>query len=141
MRYAILPHAGPLDSRTVRMARNFNTPIKLCSHPSPSTESSLLSSITIHGSPALILDTIKRGEDDEDVSRGELPKRKGRSIILRVYESLGGKARGLIKTSLTVKKVYRTNLLEDDEDTVEIKSGQIPLELRAFEVATFRLQL
>lgn len=141
MRYAILPHAGPLDSRTVRTARNFNTPIKLCSHSSPSTEASLLSSITIHGSPALILDTIKRGEDDEDVSRGELPKRKGRSIILRVYESLGGKARGLIKTSLAVKKVYRTDLLEDDEDAVEIKSGQIPIELRAFEVATFRLQL
>lgn len=141
MRYAILPHAGPLDSRTVRTARNFNTPMKIYSHPSPSTVSSLLSSITLHGSPGLILDTIKRGEDDEDVSRGELPKRKGRSIILRIYESLGGKARGTIKTSLGVKKACRTNILEDDEGEVEIKCGEIEIELRAFEVATYRLQL
>ena len=141
IRYAILPHSGPLDSRTVRTARNFNSPMKICSHPSPSTASSLLSSITLHGSPALILDTIKRGEDDEDVSRGELPQRKGRSIILRVYESLGGKTRGTIKTSLAVKKVCRANLLEDDEGEVEIKSGQFEIELRAFEVATYRLQL
>ena len=115
--------------------------MKTYSHPSTSIVSSLLSSITLHGSPALILDTIKRGEDDEDVSRGELSKRKGKSIILRVYESLGGKARGTIKTSLGVKKACRTNLLEDDEGEVEIKNGEIAIELRAFEVATYRLQL
>lgn len=115
--------------------------MKIYSHPSASAASSLLSCITLHGSPALILDTIKRGEDDEDVSRGELPQRKGRSIILRVYESLGGKARGTIQTSLAAKKVCRTNLLEDDEGEVEIKSGEIAIELRAFEVATYRLQL
>ena len=115
--------------------------MKISSHPSASIVSSLLSSITLHGSPALILDTIKRGEDDEDVSRGELSKRKGKSIILRVYESLGGKARGTIKTSLGVKKACRTNLLEDDEGEVEIKDGEIAIELRAFEVATYRLQL
>lgn len=111
------------------------------SRSSASAASSSLSCITLHGSSALILDTIKRGEDDEDVSRGELPKRKGRSIILRVYESLGGKARGTIKTSLAIKKVCRTNLLEDDEGEVEIKNGEIAIELRAFEVATYRLQL
>ena len=115
--------------------------MKICPHPSTSNASSLLSSITLHGSQALILDTIKRGEDDEDVSRGELSKRTGRSIILRIYESLGGKARGTIKSSLAVKKVWRTNLLEDDEGEVEIKNGEIAIELRAFEVATYRLQL
>lgn len=141
IRYAILPHSGPLDSRTVRMASNFNHPMKIYSHPSASAGSSLLSSISLGGSPALILDTIKRGEDDEDVSRGELAKRKGRSIILRIYESLGGKARGTIKTSLEVKRVWKTNLLEDDGDELEIRDGEVKIELRAFEVATFRLQL
>lgn len=142
IRYAILPHAGPLDHRTVRTARNFNTPMKVYSHPAPSTVSSLLSSIKLEGSPALILDCVKRGEDDEDVSRGELPQRKGRSIILRIYESLGGKARGTIRTSLDVKRVWVTNLLEDDgEELVVSKDGEVGIELRAFEVATFRLQL
>jgi alpha-mannosidase len=108
---------------------------------SPTPSSSLLSAITLSGSSALVLDAIKRGEDDEDVSRGELPKRKGRSVILRIYESLGGKARGVIKTSLEVKKVWKTNVLEDDGERLEIRDGEVGIELRAFEVATFRLQL
>ena len=108
-----------------------------------STTSNLLSSITLHGSKALILDHIKRGEDDEDVSLGELPTRAGRSIILRIYESLGGRARGTVKLDsvLGVKKVYRTNLLEDDEGTVEMKDSGFGIDLRGFEIATFRLQL
>ena len=141
IRYAILPHAGPLDSRTVRTAYNFNHPMELYSHPSPSETSTILSATTLHGSPALILDTIKRGEDDEDVSRGELTKRKGRSIILRIYESLGGKAKGTIRTTLDVKKGWKCNVLEDDGPELRIKDGDIEIELRAFEVATFRLQL
>ena len=146
IRYAILPHAGPLDSRTVRTARNFNHPLKLSSHGSPAVRmasSHLLSTaIKLEGSTALILDCIKRGEDDEDVSRGELPKRKGRSIIVRIYESLGGKARGAIRSSLDVKKVWKTNLLEDDgEEMVMTEDGKVGIELRAYEVVTFRLQL
>lgn len=110
---------------------------------SGSDSASLLNAISLHGSPALILDCVKRGEDDEDVSRGELPKRKGRSIILRIYDSLGGTSRGTVKvnTMLDVKKVWRTNALEDDETELSIKHGEVHIELRPFEVATYRLQL
>lgn len=107
-----------------------------------------MSSISLNGNPALILDTIKRGEDDEDVSRGELPKRNGKSIIIRIYESLGGKARGTLKLgeALGVKSVWKTNVLEDDEERCSLlfglgKDREVEVELRAFEVATLRLQL
>ena len=60
---------------------------------------------------------------------------------MRIYESLGGRARGTIKTTLGVKKVWKTNLLEDDGEVMVIKDGEVRIELRAFEVATFRLQL
>ncbi len=115
--------------------------------PLPSSSSqlesstSLLSSITLHGSPALILNAVKRGEDDEDVSRDELPVRKGRSIVVRVYESLGGKARGVLRCTLGVKKCWKTNALEDDEEQLKWQDGEVRLELRPFEVATYRLQL
>lgn len=117
--------------------------MKIYSQPSDSISlsASLLSSIKVTGSPSLILDTIKRGEDDEDVSRGGLPSREGRCIILRIYESLGGKARGAIKTSLDVKKIFKTNALEDDESGLEVRAGEAKIELRGFEVATYRLQL
>lgn len=75
------------------------------------------------------------------MSRGELPKRKGRSIIVRIYESLGGRARGTLKCTLGAEKVWKCNILEDDGEEQTIKKGEIALELRPFEVQTFRLQL
>jgi alpha-mannosidase len=102
--------------------------------------------LAIKGAPSLILDVVKRGEDDVDVSWDGSPTRPGKSIILRVYESLGGKARGTIETTLPVKRVFKCNILEDDEhpalNIVKKDGGSaIKIELRAFEVATFRLQL
>ena len=114
--------------------------MKVYSSPKGS-RSSMLSAIQLYGSPSLILDTIKRGEDDEDVSLGELRKRSGRSVVLRVYESLGGKSQATIKTSLPVKRVWKCNVLEDDEEDLTIYNGEVIIELRPFEVATFRLQL
>lgn len=115
--------------------------MRFCYRPINSPYPSLLNSISLTGSPSLILDTVKRGEDDEDVSRGEFAKREGKSVILRVYDSLGGKNRGTIKTTLPVKRAWKTNVLEDDLDEVKVEKGEIKIELRPFEVATFRLQL
>lgn len=118
--------------------------MKIYSAPSSKSEtSSLLNAIRLDGCPSLVLDCIKRGEDDEDVSRGELPKRKGKSIILRIYDSLGGTSRGTIRVNkmVDVKRVWKTNVLEDDEAELEIKNGDVEIELRPFEVATYRLQL
>lgn len=108
-----------------------------------SSTSDILSSIQLEGCPALVLDTIKRGEDDQDVSRAELAVRKGRSIILRIYESLGGRAKGFVKLRniLRVRAAYQTNALEDDEKELNLESNGFEVVLRGFEVATFRLQL
>jgi alpha-mannosidase len=147
IRYAILPHSGPLDHRTVRAGYNFNQPLTAVSAGSNlgDTEVESLKAITLSGSESLILDTVKRGEDDDDVSRGDLPKRAGRSVILRIYESLGGKSRGRIETTLPVKRVWKTNILEDDEAEFPVNvlrnQKHIDIELRPFEVATYRLQL
>jgi alpha-mannosidase len=164
IRYAIFPHAGSLDHRTVRAAYNFNHHIKLLSVPTLkgiSSANKILSAITLKGSPALILDCIKRGEDDVDVSRANLlPVRKGRSVILRIYDSLGGRSTGTIcwdPELVHVSKVFRTNLLEDDEEELEMKVSregegesedesdaapcEVEVKFRPFEVATFRLQL
>jgi alpha-mannosidase len=138
IRWAILPHQGDLSSTTVRTAFNFNNPLRVVGSTS---NSKFNVPIKLTGNKSLVLDTVKRGEDDEDVSRGELSKRKGQSVVLRIYDSLGGKSKGIIETTLDVKKVTRTNILEDDGESVEIKDGKIKIELRPFEVATYRLQL
>jgi alpha-mannosidase len=143
--WAILPHIGALGTDTIRAAHNFNNPMKLVSMVTDKPEKDLFKSIALEGSKSLVLDAVKRGEDDEDVSRGELKKREGQSVILRIYESTGGKSRGTIRTSLPVSKVFKTNVLEDDLEKLETyeqgKLTLVDIELRAFEVATFRLQL
>ena len=147
IRYAIMPHSGCLDYRTVRAGYNFNNPLVL-QPASGNEDKSIFNSVQIHGSESLVLDCIKRGEDDEDISRGELPVRPGRSIILRVYEAMGGKSRGHIAVAptLSVKKAFKCNILEDDTEGIELPEQtsnglHIPIELRPFEVATYRLQL
>ena len=92
----------------------------------------------------MVIDCVKRGEDDEDVSLGELPKRKGRSVILRIFDSLGGKSKGRLRWgSIPVKNAWKTNALEYDLEEIEIERDGtgIAVEIRAFEVATYRLQL
>jgi alpha-mannosidase len=146
-RYAIYPHRGPLDIRTVQTAFNFNNPMRVYAYgggePAP-----VMRAFSAMNHDSLVLDTVKRGEDDEDVacdggSDGSvvLRKRPGRSVIMRIYDSLGGRSRGVIETSLPVRKVWKCNVLEDDLEPVAFDKGQIPVELRAFEVATYRLQL
>ncbi|KIW91920.1 uncharacterized protein Z519_07890 [Cladophialophora bantiana CBS 173.52] len=144
IKWAIMPHQGALSSDTVRAAYNLNHPMTLVSVVDDKPPKELFNAVSVTGAPSLVLDCIKRGEDDEDVSRGELTLRKGQSVILRIYESVGGKSRGVIETTLPVKKVYETNVLEDDGQQLEMSGKNkisIPIELRAFEVKTFRLQL
>jgi alpha-mannosidase len=147
IRYAILPHAGALDDRTVRAGFNFNNPLVAeKAGPKALAANAIFKTLSIKGAPSLILDVIKRGEDDHDVSYDGVSTRPGKSVIIRVYESLGGKARGSIETSLPVKSAFKCNILEDDEhsglDIESVDGGStIKIELRAFEVATFRLQL
>ncbi|ETI27408.1 hypothetical protein G647_09598 [Cladophialophora carrionii CBS 160.54] len=144
IKWAIMPHQGALSSDTIRAAYNFNHPLTLVSLVDDKPVRELLNAVSVTGAKSLVLDCVKRGEDDEDVSRGELTRRKGQSVIVRIYESLGGKSRGMIETTLPVKKVYETNVLEDDGEEVEMSGKNkisIAIELRAFEVKTFRLQL
>lgn len=142
IRWAMLPHRGGLGAQTVRAAFNFNNPLQLVAASSQS-EPSILSKfpITLTGDDNLVLDWIKRGEDDEDVSTDNLPTRKGRSIIVRVYDAVGGMARGTIETAYAVDKVFKTNILEDDLEEIAVQGNVFEVNLGVFEVATYRLVL
>ncbi|KAK4630823.1 Alpha-mannosidase [Fulvia fulva] len=144
IKWAILPHAGPLNETTVRAGFNFNNPMRVHRHPDPSSISTLLSAFkfTSDSNPSLILDTVKRGEDDEDASNGDMPPKKGRHVILRVYDSLGGTSRGTINLGpVKVSRAWKTNLLEDEVEEVHLGEKGLEVELRAFEVATYKLKL
>ncbi|KAI9155112.1 glycosyl hydrolase family 38 domain-containing [Paramyrothecium foliicola] len=141
IRWAIMPHRGALGAQTVRTAFNFNNPLRVLA--APKGKPAILSKfpVTLMGDDNLVLDWVKRGEDDEDVSQDELPKRKGRSIIVRVYDALGGRGAGTIETTYAVEKVWKTNILEDDQEEIPVQNGSFDVVLGPFEVATYRLAL
>ncbi|OTA64547.1 glycoside hydrolase family 38 protein [Hypoxylon sp. EC38] len=145
IRWAILPHQGDLGATTVRAGYNFNHPLTVLSKTSKASDISVLRRypIRLKGDDSLILDCVKRGEDDEDISRDtSIPPRKGRSVIIRIYDSLGGRSTGIIKTDWDVKKVFKTNVLEDNLHEIKVnKDGTFSITLKPFEVATYRLQL
>ncbi|ANB11302.1 Ams1p [Sugiyamaella lignohabitans] len=165
-RYALLPHRGGVNPDVVRAAYNFNHPLEIVYLPNSNPADidgydsmvidtvpepkgdEVLRSFTLDGDKSLIMSAVKRFEDDEDVSRGLLPVRgaSGRkSVIIRVYESLGGRARAYLNSKQSIARVFKTNALEDDEEALDILSGvdgdKVPIELRAFEIATFRIEL
>jgi alpha-mannosidase len=155
-RYAIFPHTGGVDERTVRKAFEFNNPLRIVGHRVPTTEDelvaatgqNLLNAFHIHGADNLILDTVKRAEDDEDVSVHELPVKSGHSVILRIYDALGGRSKGILTWGeLKVKKVIRCNALEDEEEVlgemgvVERGGEGVVLRVRAFEILTVKVVL
>lgn len=145
--WAIFPHKGSLGSTTVKAAWAFNSPLKMLTAPKATVAAHTTSSrpiklINDDESESLVLDAVKRGHDDEDINReGCLRVNKGQSVILRVYESLGGHSRGTIKTTFSVKRAAKTNILEDELEDIPCEGGSIPIKLRPFEVATYKLQL
>ena len=145
IRWAILPHKGQLGPMTVQAAFNFNNPLRLlCSTNGvrgKTIERHKHYPIRLTGDSSLVLDTVKRGEDDEDVSQGDFTVKPGRRVVLRVYESLGGRSRGTIHFDWNVANVFRSNSLEDEMDEVEFRHGMFKIDLKAFEVATYVLRL
>ena len=154
IRWAVMPHAGTLDERTVRAGFNFNYPQLLKKHAEPRKLDELMSAFkfTDDSDPSLIMDTVKRAEDDEDVvpdaeDAVRFPAKtaasKGKKhVVLRMYDSLGGRSRGTIQFGcFEAKKAWKCNLLEDEEGEVEIKDGKVKVELRAFEVQSLKVEL
>ncbi|KEY66376.1 hypothetical protein S7711_05809 [Stachybotrys chartarum IBT 7711] len=142
IRWAIMPHQGSLSAQTVRAAFNFNNLIRLVGAPAVTKDKAHSSfPISLSGDDNLVLDWVKRGEDDEDVFQDNLPKRKGKSIIVRVYDSLGGRSRGTVSTRYDIAEVWKTNILEDKIEEITSTNGSFDVELGPFEVATYRIQL
>ncbi|ANB15617.1 Ams1p [Sugiyamaella lignohabitans] len=155
IRYAILGHAGRINANVIRVAHNFNHPLRVFS---VQDDSKIAASTALYkvgtlvrfsGPENIIVSAVKRGEDDPDVISNakttNIGARKTKSVIVRLHDSLGGKTSGDIVTLLPVKKVFKSNILEDDGEEVEFHASSdgvhIPVTLRAFEIATYRLEL
>jgi alpha-mannosidase len=116
--YAFLPHAGGWrDGGVLREAVLFNAPLRWTS--GMPTESFA----TVEG--GLVLDTIKRAEDSDE-------------LVLRLYEPYGG--RGVARVGIAASRARRANLLEDDGEELALVDGAIVVPFRPREIITVKVR-
>lgn len=145
-RYAIYPHKGPLGADTVKQGYEFNDRLhEFVGKGVRSMDSNFLKFVSMTGPENVILSNVKRGDDDYGlpVFHENIPKKfKGhKTVILRLYESLGGKTKLFVNIDLPIKKVFKCNLLEEELEELSFDKKGFEVELRGFEVASYRVVL
>ncbi|MFC8411416.1 alpha-mannosidase [Arthrobacter sp. NPDC057259] len=79
--------------------------------------------------PALVVEAVKLAEDGSG------------DVVVRLYEALGRRSRGVLSANFAVSRVWSVDLLERPADApgVEIRGADAVLELRPFQLVTLRL--
>ncbi|KAJ2715718.1 Glycoside hydrolase, 38 vacuolar alpha mannosidase [Coemansia sp. D1744] len=135
-RYAIYPHTGTFsESNVVQEAYQFNVPLLELPITIPPQISSLRKRpfFSVSGARNVVLDTVKRAEDDKT------------SYIVRLYEAYGGHARALLTSRLPFSSVCKVNLLEEPMDGPGIErldhSTALKVPFKPFEVVSLLFTL
>ncbi|WP_033344983.1 alpha-mannosidase [Catenuloplanes japonicus] len=118
--YALLP--GATVAETVAEAYALNLPLRA------GTGAPIAPLVTLDG-PGVEIEAVKLADDGSG------------DVIVRVYESLGGRGRATLRAGFDLAAVDRTDLLERvyDGQSPAVDGRDIALSLRAFEVVTLRL--
>jgi len=128
MAFGILPHRGHfLESDVPQVAAAFNNPIHLRYLPRddvPVSVREILGPVTeifkLEGLGArnVILDAIKRGEDD---TFGFHSRKPVTTVIVRLYEAFGGCANVNLVTLVNAKEVFLVDVLEREIEQVQVQ--------------------
>ena len=123
--YALLPHAGDVQhAGVIEEGYRFNVPMQIFATGAPEAQRSFFS-VT---NPAMIIDTIKKAEDNGD-------------IIVRMYEARGTRGQASLQSSLPIQAAARCNLLEDEGEKVEWSAQGACFDFKPFEIVTLKLSL
>ena len=124
-KYAIFPHAGNFrDAGVIQEGYRFNVPLMVI--PVTNLESPVSYFEVDHQS--VIIDTIKKSED-------------GDSIIVRLYESFGGRRTIQFSSLLPVNCISRCNLLEESYQELKWNNGSVFINVKPFEVVTLKMNI
>jgi alpha-mannosidase len=128
--YALVPHSGGWqDARVFRAGLEFNHPLvvrALDQHPGDLSSKWGLLDIS---SPNVVLSALAPAQD-------------GNGVIVRVYEAAGHAAADVkIHFSISVQAASEVNLMEDLLQSTAVEDDTIRLDLRPFEIKSFRLQM
>jgi alpha-mannosidase len=120
--YALVVGAGVGDAVAAGYA--VNLPLRP-GGPGPAAGASLIGV----DNPDIVVETVKLADD------------RGGDVVVRLYESRGGAARGALLADFPVAAAHLTDLLEEPvSPLLPSPDGSLPLHLRPFQILTLRLR-
>ncbi|ARZ66434.1 alpha-mannosidase [Streptomyces albireticuli] len=118
-RYALVPHASVGDA--VREGYRINLPERRV------PGGAAVAPLVRVDNEAIVISAVKLADDGSG------------DVVVRLYESLGGRARGTLSAGFAPGTVSVCDLLERPSETVTAEERRVPLSLRPFEIVTLRL--
>jgi len=121
--YSVMPFAESLlDSDVVKNGFELNCPVTVKN--GFMEEKSMLNV----SDKNIIIDTVKTAEDNSG------------DLIIRLYESMNTLTQTTLNLGFDVKAAYITNMLEENQGSIEVNDNQINLTIKPFEVVTIRVK-
>jgi alpha-mannosidase len=123
--YALMPHRGDFrEAGVIAAAEDLNSPLRML-HSSHVT--GVRRSLFEVDTPQVVVEAVKRAEDSD-------------AIVVRLYEAWGGRCRARVRTTLPVNRACVCDLLERERSVVEVRDGELELELGPFKIVTLKLE-
>jgi alpha-mannosidase len=135
--YSLLPHEGTWDGFTVAQAYALNDPLVVWAATRGRTKDERRKTASeavatrdlsfVRVDPAnVVIETVKQAED-------------GRGLIVRLYESQRRRGDFALATSFSLAEAWRTNLLEEDKERLEVEEHGLRSPIRPYQIVTLRL--
>lgn len=119
--YALYPHLGAVtEGGTIEEANRLNLPAQVVKGMFKDFRE-----IVKVSSDSVIIDTVKRAEDEE-------------CLIVRLHECRGGRSHVILSSEYPVKQIVPCNLLEHSCGE-SVEGANVQFEIKPFEIKTFKL--
>src|SRR5712692_8710258 len=122
--YALMPHPGDFrDAGVIAAAEDLNNPLRVVRGGISTGQRRSLIEVD---KPQVMVEAMKRAEDSD-------------AVIVRLYEAWGGRCRARVRTSLPASHAFLCDLLERNRDEIEVRDGQLEVDLGPFKILTLKL--
>jgi len=127
--YSLYPHQGDwFQGQTTKEAYELNYPFLAINLEGDGGNLPTKCSLVNVEASSVILDTIKKAEDDD-------------SIILRFYEYGNQRDIARVNFYLKVKEIVECNLMEKGIKKIDFKNSELKFEVKPYEIKTFKIKI
>ena len=126
--YALYPHAGDWRNDVITHAKRLNNPLLVRPVTGGGTWLPVVFGLVTHHSPGIVIDTIKKAEDDD-------------SLIMRVYEAHGGRDTSSVRFAAPIESAEEVNLLEEPIGPISVLTDTLRFQLTPYQIRSFRVTL